>query len=202
MCKPAFNRSFFILAKKLIIFTNSLFIILLVSRSDCFSQEFSGHWKSSEDLTTTAAAPAYLNLDICDNGDFSGIFGAYTCVLMGTISPFYYCVRDENASTDQASGYIDFNQDNGTITIGDCIDIPFTILEKSSENLTFQIHTADTCGDLSFDIKSKLNYEGDAGEYCNTGEGNTSNNNGDSGGGGNGSGGCFLNAISVIKDYK
>ena len=179
MCQSSSNGSLSIRAKIILIFVYALCIFLLLSEYRSFAQEFSGHWKSDSSIRmrTVPNYQLYLDIDICDNGDFSGILGYYYCIVrVGG------CSFEEDFGIEEAFGHINFDQDNGTITYGDRVENQsLTLVEKYSYKLTFEFGPNIT----------ELSYEGEAGEYCDTNGGNNSNDNGDDGGDGSG-GGCLI----------
>lgn len=114
-------------------------------------QNCEGHWKS-EAMSMAYGSPTtdkgYLDININSDGSFSGITGAYVCL----VSPIdyncmqpplylpcaYSCFHFEGVGEVQASGTIDFVKSTGTIGIQG-ITYSFTIITNSKTRITFKL---------------------------------------------------------------
>ena len=140
----------------------------------------SGHWQCKD---SGLATEIYLDINICDDGTFNGIWQIYLCGNASSI-----CLLDENSQKSPASGTIDFQNRAGTITLGEEIkDAPFHISKETPDELTIYFNL-DANSDLS--TRAYLYYQGE----CETGTCQESPGGG-SGGGGDSGGGCFLKSI-------
>ncbi len=142
------------------------------------SPVLAGHWQSPDNLTTLSAI-AYLNVDICSNGDFSGFGGTYTCVPAAGV--MLQCNWESDSYGELVSGRIDFSKDEGTIAYETSPDLTFTITSKSVDKIVLQLHTSDAWN-LNRDISAELHFQGEGGRDE-----------------GNGGGGCFMTSLGIFK---
>ncbi|XPS89205.1 uncharacterized protein Dvar_72240 [Desulfosarcina variabilis str. Montpellier] len=159
-----------------------------------------GYWLSHE---TGSADSIHLDVNICDDGTFSGQWRMYYCI-SSTI-----CSIADEFQPNPVSGTIDFDNSKGTIDIGDdCTNVPFVIFKQNEERLVLHINPGGTDSSCTVeDFWSELDYQGE----CEAGtcenddvdddDDNDNDNDdnddggGDGGGGGGGSGGCFISAL-------
>ena len=143
-----------------------------------------GHWQSKD---RGLASEIYLDINICDDGTFNGVWQIYLC---GNASQI--CLLDEDSPKPPASGTIDFQNRVGTITLGEDIkDVPFYISKQTTDELTIYFNI-DANSDKS--SRAYLYYQGG----CETGtcQESPGGDSGSGGGDGGGGGGCFLKSIS------
>ena len=147
-----------------------------------------GHWRSAE---SGAPMDIYLDVNICDDGSFSGILQVYLCPTVGSV----LCVLPDDAPSLSASGTIDFQNWVGTINLGnDCKDVPFRIAKQIPDEFVIRINPDGAEGNCFDGSRSFFYYQGayEAGTcQANPGGGGGAGDGGSSGGGG---GGCFLNS--------
>ena len=91
----------------------------------------SGHWKSKGIGSTTSI---YLDINICDDGSFSGVWRMYWCGLVD-------CRIDDNFPPEPVSGNIDFENSSGTMDINEeCLGTPFTIIKQTPERMVVEFN--------------------------------------------------------------
>lgn len=160
------------------------------------SPKLPGRFKSHNTILT-GETMMYLDIDICSNGEFSGLFSAYPFCQYQPAMMMYYCKWEEADGGEPVTGKINFDENYGTMNLGgDCTDVPFAITGKSLESLSIFMDASDACDKLN-GISSKMDFEGIVGDNCaTTGPGNNSGTEitpgGDSDEGG---GGCFVDSI-------
>ncbi|MGD9210038.1 MAG: hypothetical protein PVI90_04650 [Desulfobacteraceae bacterium] len=150
-----------------------------------------GHWRSNN--ATTFANTFHLDINICEDGYFEGMWRMYYC-LVGT-----GCFIDEGGNTFPpypVFGNIDFENQSGTITLDEgCADIAFKIEKQTQDHIRIIVYPDDADENCALDSNfySNIYYkEPSADGTC---EGRSESNAVDGSDGGSGSGGCFVNAI-------
>ena len=150
-----------------------------------------GHWRSDDSGTPM---DLYLDVNICEDGSFSGILQVYLCPTVGSI----LCVLPDDAPSIPASGTIDFQNWVGTLNLDDCKDVPFRIVKQIPDEFVIKIDSAGEEGNCFEGARSFFYYQGEpeAGA-CQKSPGGGGESNGDSNGesGGGSGGGCFLNIM-------
>ena len=113
-----------------------------------------GYWLSHE---TGSADSIHLDVNICDDGTFSGQWRMYFCFSL-TI-----CGIVDELPPNPVSGTIDFDNSVGTIDIDDdCTNVPFVIFKQTDERLVLKINPGGTDSSCSIeDFWSFLYYQGE-----------------------------------------
>ena len=150
-----------------------------------------GHWQSENTrVGRLDAIVIHLNIDICADGTFSGMWRFYFC---SSYIP-QVCFIDEDGDTlppHPVSGDMDIEGQRGTITLdNECQNIPFIIDKQTPDEMRVILLPEDSDRDctLDFDIYSTIYFKGEStGGQCKDTSG--------SGGSGGGGGGCFVNTM-------
>lgn len=150
-----------------------------------------GHWQANDG---GFADEVYLDVNICDDGSFSGIWQNYFCSVPGLI-----CLLIEDSPQFPVSGRIDFQNWSGTITLGDDIkDIPLNITRQEDDLLLFHFDPDTPSDDFPAGFRFFLYYKGE----CEAGACKETTpippSHGNSGGG---KSGCFLNSMRTTLIY-
>jgi len=145
-----------------------------------------GHWQSE---SSSLLPSIYLDVNVCDNGSFSGIWSMYVCM------PGWPCVIADDTPQYPVSGTIDFLNSAGTINLNEnCKDVPFGITKQSPDRLAIVINPDGAAEDCATEaVVTSFYYKGD----YETGTCQGSPGDGGDGGGVGGGGGCF---ITNLKD--
>jgi hypothetical protein len=145
-----------------------------------------GHWRSSESGT---ASSLHMEIDICQDGSFQGIWRMYFCMTYG-------CFISDDFPPQPVLGTIDFQKGSGTISMpaDDCKDIPFVINKQSPDYLRISINPGEETVNCYGSTGSILDYQGESEDgKCQAGPGDDSGDDSDDRDeGGGGGGGCFL----------
>jgi hypothetical protein len=203
---------------------NFPYMIEVAGRSDAFFCRFHpsetpedlpsarpGHWQSND---SGSASNIHLDIDICDDGSFKGIWRGYFCIIdLGCF------ISDDLESflPKPVYGTMDFKHNTGTLTLGeDCKDLPISILRQTPDKLHVGIHEGGDSEHCLEGFTSYLDYQGQSEDgKCQVGpdvDGDDDGDDGDGGddddddddgdeekeGGGGGGGGCFLNIMGGI----
>lgn len=137
-----------------------------------------GHWRSNE---SGSARSLHLDIDICQDGSFEGIWRIYFCITnLG-------CSITDDSPPEPVFGTIDLEKGSGTINMpaSDCKDIPFVITKQSPDNLRISINPEDKIDDCFGSMGSILGYQGES-------EIGKCDDEPIGPGGGGGGGGCFI----------
>jgi hypothetical protein len=157
-----------------------------------------GHWQSKD---SGAANMIHLDIDICEDGSFQGIWRGYYCYIdVG-------CFITDQLPPKPVHGTLDFKNFSGTLTLDeDCKNLPISIFKQSPDKLHIGIVPGDETDKCLGSFISYLDYEGES-EYgkCpegpddggddDDGGGGGSDNKGGGGNGGGGGGGCFIASL-------
>jgi hypothetical protein len=144
-----------------------------------------GHWRSHE---SGSASSLHLDIDICQDGSFQGIWQMYFCIInLG-------CWITDEIPPEPVFGTIDLTKGSGTINMpaSDCKDIPFVINKQSPDYLRISINPGDKIEDCFGSMGSNLHYQGES-EDGKCGDDPPPPPPPPPGGGGGG-GGCFITA--------
>ncbi|WP_419660683.1 hypothetical protein Dvar_10820 [Desulfosarcina variabilis str. Montpellier] len=142
-----------------------------------------GHWKSNG---TGSSSTIYLDINICADGPFSGVWRIYYC---STID----CRIDDSFPPEPISGNIDFENSSGTMDFNEeCQDIPFRITKQTPERMIIDINPGDQiAGNCLGSVRSYIDSKGECeAGTCENDDVDDDNDDDDGGGGG-----CFISAL-------
>jgi hypothetical protein len=152
-----------------------------------------GRWQSED--STAIVNSVYLDIDICQDGTFSGISKIYYCNL-----GLHYCfISDEYSKPKPTSGNIDFKNNDGKISLfEDCKNMPFKIRKQTADRISIDISTDGLCESLDSGLIADIHFKGESESGKCKDTPNPDDTNPDQnpeGSGGGGGGGCFLSSL-------
>ena len=151
-----------------------------------------GHWQSEK---TSLLPSIYLDVNICDNGSFSGIWSMYVCM------PGWPCSIADDTPQYPVSGTIDFVNGAGTINLNEnCRDVPFGIAKQSPDRLAIVVNPDGAEQDCATEsVVTNFYYKGEyeTGTCQGSSGGGGDGSDGDDGGGG---GGCFITNLGPAQN--
>jgi hypothetical protein len=151
-----------------------------------------GHWLSEN---FGSASSFYFDIDICEDGTFTGMWTTYFCNYM------IDCYLTDDASFKPVFGTIDFEKNTGTINMRDsegleekCKDTPIVINKQSSDYLRISINPGEEIINCYGSTGTILYYQGESENgKC---DGEPPKGPGENPGGGGGGGGCFMSMFN------